>query len=177
MIFRSSLIQVFYSLFPVFLASFFLSSCIFLLLSLNSPSPLIPPSYPSSLLFRLHTFSYPLSHPPSLLLSLVSSFTPSSYSPSFSPSLSPSLFLLTPTFLPFYFISSLPFTPSHLPSLLPSSSLPLALFIHQVLPTIPLSPADLSQYTIVITTLERCAIDAKNPASSVLNKIRCVFDA
>ena len=122
MIFRSSLIQVFYSLFPVFLASFFLSSCIFLLLSLNSPSPLIPPSYPSSLLFRLHTFSYPLSHPPSLLLSLVSSFTPS-----------PSLFFSASHIpsLPSYFISSLPFTPSrpHPPVLSPSSSLPLALIL------------------------------------------------
>lgn len=84
-------------------------------LSRNSPPSLIPPSYPSSLLFRMHTFSYPLSHPPSLLLSLVSSFTPSSYSPSFSPSLSPSLF----------------FSASHVPSL-PSyffSSLPLALIL------------------------------------------------
>ena len=127
-----------------------------------------------------HSFPYS-----SISLSSASSF------PTFLPSsLYPLTFLTShpSTYPPLYFsplnlLSPLYFPPSYPHSLLPSNSsflphhslLPPNLFLFsQVPPALTISAADLSQYSIVVTTMERCAMESRSPSSSILNKIRYV---
>ena len=140
-----------YSAIPFFLT--LLSSFLYLLSTLL-PHPL--PTYCTLLLLLLLLLLFLLLIPPCSVPLL------SSYSPSFLPFPSS---LHTPSHL----LSS-PLFSSHFPSLFPSYfSFP------QVPPALTISSADLSQYSIVVTTMERCAMESRSSSSSILNKIRYVM--